>query len=83
MNSLRQAGTSWCSEVVTGWNRFWFTPSAPHTLALMRILAGAMLLYTHLVWAKDLIAFLVRTVGFRGQHPSNCIKAPSLGVTFG
>lgn len=58
MNSLRPAGTNWCSEVVTGWNRFWFTPSAPHTLALMRILAGAMLLYTHLVWAKDLIAFL-------------------------
>jgi hypothetical protein len=58
MNSLIHAAKSWCSEVVAGWNRFWFTPSDPHTLALLRILAGAMLLYTHLVWAKDLIAFL-------------------------
>ncbi|MBI2477130.1 MAG: hypothetical protein HYV60_00255 [Planctomycetia bacterium] len=58
MSSLLTAGKSWCAEIIAGWNRFWFTPSDPHTLALLRILAGAMLLYTHLVWAKDLIAFL-------------------------
>jgi len=58
MNSLLQAGKSWASEIVSGWNRFWFTPSDPHTLALLRMLAGGMLFYTHLVWAKDLIAFL-------------------------
>ena len=58
MNSLLQAGKSWCSEINSGWNRFWFTPSEPHTLAMLRILAGTMLLYTHLVWAKDLMAFL-------------------------
>jgi hypothetical protein len=40
------------------WQRFWFTPAAPHTLALLRILGGAMLFYTHLVWGKDLTAFL-------------------------
>ncbi len=40
-----------------GWNRFWFTPSDPATLGLIRILAGAMLFYTHLVWSLDLTAF--------------------------
>lgn len=40
-----------------GWNRFWFTPTDPATLGLVRILAGAMLLYTHLVWTLDLQEF--------------------------
>ncbi|MFM2093564.1 MAG: hypothetical protein RIS70_688 [Planctomycetota bacterium] len=40
------------------WNRFWFTPSQPHTLALIRILGGSMLFYTHLIWSLDLEAFL-------------------------
>lgn len=48
----------WVSDAADGWNRFWFTPAEPHTLALLRILAGAMMLYTHLVWALDLEAFL-------------------------
>jgi len=39
------------------WDRFWFTPADPATLGLVRILAGAMLLYTHLVWTIDLEAF--------------------------
>ncbi|MCA9119747.1 MAG: HTTM domain-containing protein [Planctomycetaceae bacterium] len=58
MNLLSQAVKRWCAETIAEWNRFWFTPSEPHTLGLLRILAGAMLLYTHLVWSKDLIAFL-------------------------
>jgi hypothetical protein len=41
-----------------GWNWFWFQPSEPHTLALIRILAGSMLFYTHLVWGLELPAFL-------------------------
>ena len=40
------------------WDRFWFTPQQPHTLALIRIFGGAMLLYTHLVWTLNLEAFL-------------------------
>ena len=58
MNSLLRAGKNWCLEIASGWNGFWFTPSDPHTLSLMRIFAGAMLFYTHLVWSKDLMAFL-------------------------
>lgn len=58
MNSLIDAGKAWATESVAGWNRFWFAPRDPHTLSLIRILAGAMLFYTHLVWSKDLLAFL-------------------------
>ena len=39
------------------WDRFWFTPSTGETLSLIRILAGAMLLYTHTVWSLELRGF--------------------------
>lgn len=45
------------AATIRGWNRFWFTPADPATLALIRILAGAMLFYTHLVWTLELDAF--------------------------
>lgn len=47
----------WIREVWTAWDRFWFSPSDPATLGLIRILAGAMLLYTHFVWMLDLEGF--------------------------
>jgi hypothetical protein len=46
-----------------GWNRFWFSPTDPATLGLIRILAGAMLFYTHLVWTIGLEEF------FGKSHP--------------
>ena len=49
---------SWLRPALISWDRFWFTPSKPHTLALMRILGGGMLLYTHLVWTLGLTDFL-------------------------
>ena len=48
----------WLRPVTEGWDQFWFAPQRPHTLALIRILGGAMLLYTHAVWSLDLLAFL-------------------------
>ncbi len=48
---------TWCADVLAGWNRFWFEPADPATLGLIRICAGAMLLYTHLVWSLQLTAF--------------------------
>lgn len=45
------------SAALDGWDRFWFTPAPAHTLGLVRILAGAMMFYTHLVWTLDLDAF--------------------------
>ena len=43
-----------------GWRAFWFTPADTATLGLIRICAGAMLFYTHLVWSLDLEAFFGR-----------------------
>lgn len=57
MNAIFAAVEQWARDVAAGWERFWFRPSQPYTLALIRILAGAMLFYTHLVWTIDLDAF--------------------------
>ena len=57
MSPLLQAGVNWGREAARAWDRFWFTPQQPHTLALIRIFGGAMLLYTHLVWTLNLEAF--------------------------
>lgn len=46
------------SGTIEGWNRFWFTPADPATLGVIRILTGAMLFYTHLVWSFDLAGFV-------------------------
>jgi len=57
VNRLAAYARSWAADGLAGWNRFWFMPADPATLALIRILAGAMLFYTHLVWSLDLEAF--------------------------
>ncbi len=52
---------SWFAEYFRGWrdlwNRFWFTPSDPALLGVLRVLVGGMLFYTHLVWSLELHAF--------------------------
>jgi hypothetical protein len=45
------------SDTWDAWNNFWFAPSSPTTLSAIRVLAGAMLLYTHLVWSMGLTDF--------------------------
>ena len=44
--------------IVDGWDHFWFRAIDPATLCLIRILAGCMIFYTHLVWTLDLNGFL-------------------------
>lgn len=61
---MRLASTSmaafgqWFSAWVQGWDRFWFAPRLPHTLSVLRLVCGVMLLYSHLVLASDLMSFL-------------------------
>lgn len=43
--------------MVEGWNRFWFTPRSPLILGLMRIFAGLVVFYVHLVYSADLMSF--------------------------
>lgn len=54
---IKRIFLEWIRAVVERWDRFWFTPTDPATLGLIRILAGSMLLYTHLVWTTELEAF--------------------------
>ena len=61
MNAVTLATNQWVRDIAAAWDRFWFKPTQPHTLALIRILGGAMLLYTHLVWSLNLEAFFGRT----------------------
>jgi hypothetical protein len=56
--SIAAAVRGWCQDVASGWNRFWFAPADPATLGLIRIFAGAMLFYTHLVWGLQLTSFV-------------------------
>lgn len=48
---------AWTNEVWSRWDQFLFSPTDAATLALIRIMAGAMLLYTHFVWTLDLEGF--------------------------
>ena len=55
--SLRGAFKEWLGQIFGAWDRFLFTPVDPATLGLIRVLSGAMLLYTHFVWSIDLDGF--------------------------
>lgn len=61
MSAIANWMTNYVAEAVERWNRFWFKPEAPYTLSLIRILAGAMLFYTHLVYSLDMQAMLGRS----------------------
>lgn len=52
------ATRDYVGEAWQAWNRFWFTPTDPAVLSLIRLFAGAMLFYTHLVWSFDLQSFI-------------------------
>ncbi len=57
MSGAGQGSSNYLAAWRDAWNRFWFTPRAVDTLALTRILVGAMVLYTHAVWTLELPAF--------------------------
>ncbi|QDV27912.1 HTTM domain-containing protein [Aureliella helgolandensis] len=48
----------WGKSLLEGWDRFWFTPQLPHTLAIIRILCGGMLAYVHVIWTSLLTDFM-------------------------
>jgi hypothetical protein len=60
-----------------GWTRFWFTPSDPATVSLLRVLAGSLVVYLHATLSFDLIALFVP----QGLLPVADI-APLEGETF-
>jgi hypothetical protein len=64
--SARGGISGYVTDVWEGWNDFWFAPTNPSTLSAIRVFAGAMLFYTHLVWSFDLRGFF----GPNGWLPS-------------
>ena len=42
--------SDWFNEVFVAWDRFFFTPSLPHTLAVIRVACGLMMAYSHVIW---------------------------------
>ncbi|MGB7348165.1 MAG: HTTM domain-containing protein [Pirellulaceae bacterium] len=67
ITALRQQPRQWVESTLGAWDRFWFTPRAPHVLGLLRIVTGAMLLYGHLVLASQLMSFLGDTAWINNE----------------
>lgn len=70
MRALFSPITGYCGELWQAWNRFWFAPTDPATLSLIRVLAGGMLLYTHFIWSFDLAGF----IGPDGYTPVDLLR---------
>lgn len=49
---------TWATHWLASWDKFWFTPSRPETLALIRICSGAMLVYIHVIWLSLVNQFM-------------------------
>lgn len=58
MNAALAWTKQWLIDWSIGWDRFWFSPAQPHTLATIRICCGAMLTYVHLIWLFAINDFL-------------------------
>ncbi|MFK8113693.1 MAG: HTTM domain-containing protein [Rubripirellula sp.] len=58
MSALLRSSSDWFKGYFEAWDQFWFTPRLPHTMSVIRIVTGVMLLYSHLVLATDLGSFL-------------------------
>lgn len=48
---------AWWRDALKAWNEFWFQPSMPHTLAVIRIFCGLMLAYVHIIWLSQIDDF--------------------------
>lgn len=59
--SNTSASANLTSPLRSFWNdvqEFFFAPSAPHTLAIIRIATGFMIAYIHLIWMKNLESYM-------------------------
>ncbi|RMF39130.1 MAG: HTTM domain-containing protein [Planctomycetota bacterium] len=46
------------TDWMAAWNRFWFEPLLPHTLAVIRVFTGAMAAYIHAIWLSHVDDFM-------------------------
>jgi hypothetical protein len=69
-----RATVDWFGALARGWGEFWFKPADPALLGLLRILAGAMLIYSHAVWGLALADFF---------GPDSWLQADVVGALYG
>lgn len=65
-------------DLAAAWTKFWFAPQDVATVALLRILAGGMILYTHLVWSLRLDQFFSAS----GWQPADVVHLLRDDATF-
>ena len=78
--AVRTSARAW-EALYHPWRRFWFEPADPTPLAVMRILFGAMLLYTHLVWGLNLEGFF-GPQGWQGTTLVRAVQAEQFAWSF-
>lgn len=64
-----------------GWNRFWFSTADPAPLAVIRILIGMLLVYSHVIWAWNSDAFFGAEAWLNREAVSE-IQADGYPVSF-
>lgn len=67
---------TFAERFAAAWNRFWYTPSDPLSLGVVRILTGLVALYLHLTYSSD----LVRLFAAEGMLPLSAIESWELWV---
>ncbi|HKB42019.1 MAG TPA: HTTM domain-containing protein [Gemmataceae bacterium] len=67
------SGDGWVPPAVRAWNRFWFRPADPLPLGVIRFLAGAVILYIHLIYSLDL-QDLVGKHGWVDEQPLKYLR---------
>ena len=45
-------------DFASGWERFWFAPSDPTTVGLMRLLSGIVIFYVYFCYSFDLLSYV-------------------------
>lgn len=68
-------------DMLSAWDRFWFTPASSRSLSLLRLLIGMMTLYSHSIWGLRLEEF----IGPSGWQPESLIgrmQAGSYAMSF-
>lgn len=53
-----EESSSVLGDMVRGWDRFWFSPADPTTLAMMRIFCGLIVCYVNLCYSWELFGFI-------------------------
>lgn len=57
IHAIRAYFTELFGRFGAGWNQFWFTPSDPLMVCLLRIMTGLVALYAHATYGPDLVRF--------------------------